>query len=892
MLRSLVGSEMCIRDRVSTQSTGKCNLVRMSQLTDRLAQGEKVDGGEVIDAIDTTIDELKAETEKILDSQAVTEIKQKATEVFEEASQYLDSEDAQGKIKEAKDKVEELATKALGDEIVDKAKKSIDKIEAFMDSDEAQELKESLLKIKDTDIPQDVKDKIVGRTGQLWDKLSQDDKTRELTATLVSAIGAQGESLALGELKDKLFSVCDDKEKIGSVLGEVQELVQRLASDTQAQQQIMEDGGKVWDKIEQNEEVWSLLRESKDLLGGLNVGKDEKILDNAQVKALTVKGEKILDDLAQTEETQRLIARTKEMCGSIWDQLQLDIGLDDTKIEDFLQSGQEIWDKIDGQVLKAAVGTLLKSLLELVLEFVPSLELPRVNGFYSSPVGEVCYQIAGMQFSTFAFSPEGVQIDVDKKLTVRLEDISAEVRDFEWQFAKSSWPFITGEGQASVNVSEATVHLEYSLEYSKGRVAITIDKQDITMKTFNVSVAEATAGWLYNMILNVLNNRLRSLLESKLLELAVTKLAELSSTVNDLSQGFLSISLCEELQTAVAVQQEDVAEEQRALRVLMDAFHSSTKLGKEIFRIDALSIAPFLASLPGVPKVILFSSHDTIPPLYEHLFRTFHEGLLFGHIPAGNDRLQKEYAVDTLPCLQVVTHELPRPIRFRANINLEELTLFLSHFCISFGKVSPVSNFSMDFFLKHAPPDSSIVLLFTERDDLPPLYIELAKNFRMFLFAIIRHTETQMVEKFNITKYPTLMVMPRPDKPPIQYKGDIVPKDVHNFFAHFVMDMNSIVRINTYTIDVFLDREKRKPHIILFTSHNDIPRLYEDLWRKFHFYMCFAIIIAPEQELMTRFQVGGLPKLLASTDGHVTNYEGQITAKGVFDFLNGFATIR
>ena len=31
-------------------------------------------------------------------------------------------------------------------------------------------------------------------------------------------------------------------------------------------------------------------------------------------------------------------------------------------------------------------------------------------------------------------------------------------------------------------------------------------------------VAEATAGWLYNMILSVLNNRLRRLLESKLLE--------------------------------------------------------------------------------------------------------------------------------------------------------------------------------------------------------------------------------------------------------------------------------------------------------------------------------------------------------------------------------------
>ena len=232
------------------------------------------------------------------------------------------------------------------------------------------------------------------------------------------------------------------------------------------------------------------------------------------MKNLTAKGEKILEDLAQSEETQRLIARTKEMCGTIWDQLQEDIGLNDSKIEDFLESGiahelqqcsraagQEIWDKIDGDVLRAAVGTLLKSLLELVLEFVPSLELPRVNGFYSSPVGEVCYQIAGMltsctvcsraagmQFSTFSFSPDGVQIDIDKKLTVQLDDISAEVNDFCWQFAKSSWPFVTGEGGASVKVSQASVHLEYTLEYSEGKVAIVIEKQAITMRDFKVSV--------------------------------------------------------------------------------------------------------------------------------------------------------------------------------------------------------------------------------------------------------------------------------------------------------------------------------------------------------------------------------------------------------------------
>merc|ERR1712166_1397905 len=78
--------------------------------------------------------------------------------------------------------------------------------------------------------------------------------------------------------------------------------------------------------------------------------------------------------------------------------------------------------------------------------------------------------------------------------TVQLDDISAEVNDFCWQFAKSSWPFVTGEGVASVSVRQASVFLEYSLTYTEGRVMIMIEAQSIDMKEFEVHVAEAT--WL------------------------------------------------------------------------------------------------------------------------------------------------------------------------------------------------------------------------------------------------------------------------------------------------------------------------------------------------------------------------------------------------------------
>ena len=60
------------------------------------------------------------------------------------------------------------------------------------------------------------------------------------------------------------------------------------------------------------------------------------------------------------------------------------------------------------------VATVLKGAVELVLEFVPNMDLPRICGFYSSPMGEVVYQIASMQFSEFNVAPEGAKIDFGK----------------------------------------------------------------------------------------------------------------------------------------------------------------------------------------------------------------------------------------------------------------------------------------------------------------------------------------------------------------------------------------------------------------------------------------------------------------------------------------------
>ena len=62
-------------------------------------------------------------------------------------------------------------------------------------------------------------------------------------------------------------------------------------------------------------------------------------------------------------------------------------------ISDFLESSTEIWEKVDSDALGSVMSTVLKGCLELVLEYIPNLEMPDIYGSYESPLGLISTRI-------------------------------------------------------------------------------------------------------------------------------------------------------------------------------------------------------------------------------------------------------------------------------------------------------------------------------------------------------------------------------------------------------------------------------------------------------------------------------------------------------------------
>ena len=54
---------------------------------------------------------------------------------------------------------------------------------------------------------------------------------------------------------------------------------------------------------------------------------------------------------------------------------------------------------------------LIRSAVEVVCELMSTLELPRVDGIYDSPLGSVCYHVDNLAFSEFIVAQDGLKVE-------------------------------------------------------------------------------------------------------------------------------------------------------------------------------------------------------------------------------------------------------------------------------------------------------------------------------------------------------------------------------------------------------------------------------------------------------------------------------------------------
>lgn len=99
----------------------------------------------------------------------------------------------------------------------------------------------------------------------------------------------------------------------------------------------------------------------------------------------------------------------------------------------------------------------------------------------------------------------------------------------------------------------------------------------------------------------------------------------------------------------------------------------------------------------------------------------------------------------------------------------------LAGFAVSFMEnfVNFITTNTYDDFISR-DFEKNKLLLFTAKKSTPPLFKALSKDLKgKLVFGEVRQDEKELIKKFQITKFPTLMVLTDPSN----YKGEVYVGD-------------------------------------------------------------------------------------------------------------------
>jgi len=236
------------------------------------------------------------------------------------------------------------------------------------------------------------------------------------------------------------------------------------------------------------------------------------------------------------------------------------------------------------QELTPVLASVLESALKMVCELMPQVAIPNVHGTYDSKVGSVCYHVSKLRFDQFDFQAKNVSMEIDEPKSparsqksiprqpnlssVTVDKVCAATDQFEWRYARFSWPHLPGKGTAVVRVSNLRASIGYQLEkmgvaedtgsgasfgglghvqISIREVEVEIDNVEVEMSPFEKAKRARTKKVLYDILTSMLKNQLREMLELRLAQLMLVGIEQLAIQVAKHSGQKLTVALSREL---------------------------------------------------------------------------------------------------------------------------------------------------------------------------------------------------------------------------------------------------------------------------------------------------------------------------------------------------------
>jgi len=207
----------------------------------------------------------------------------------------------------------------------------------------------------------------------------------------------------------------------------------------------------------------------------------------------------------------------------------------------------------------------------------------------------------------------------------------------------------------------------------------------------------------------------------------------------------------------------------------------------DVFKLTMGSLSGFYRR-NEVWIILFYKSNDKTSKTYKDVWREVAEKL-YGIVKVAAVNCHEE--ADDAVCEDFMVYDIPKILVFPANIRAEPLTY---NGPIQYGPIASFAVGQMESFVKLVTEgtyqsfvqeefDRTKVILFTAKKVTPPLLRALSKEFKgRIVFGEVRESSTTLINKFQITSFPTILVLGDADNySGVKYEGEFKKDQIAKF---------------------------------------------------------------------------------------------------------------
>jgi len=177
---------------------------------------------------------------------------------------------------------------------------------------------------------------------------------------------------------------------------------------------------------------------------------------------------------------------------------------------------------IDPTVLKELVDGVKSTMLPELQKQFKTIEIPPVKEkIDGGKMGQVEVSLGEIRVSEAKVPEENVDITVDGlNINISVKGVTAKLQQFKWGYEKNTFPKLKDSGNADASISEATIDVALKIVADQnGNPNVHVTNCLVNAGKLDVKITGSLASFLYNALLGIFKDSIKSTLETSLAEM-------------------------------------------------------------------------------------------------------------------------------------------------------------------------------------------------------------------------------------------------------------------------------------------------------------------------------------------------------------------------------------